>query len=714
MKIFRVFFLYLLSAIFLVLLTHISTAQLTPSESRILFQVQKILEYPQVLQGWNKWTNFCYLPSSPSLQIVCYNSHVIELTIVGNKTSNSLQTLSERFSIDSFFTVLTKLSNLKVLSIVSLGLWGPLPAKISRFWSLQVLNLSSNSIHGEIPPSISSMKSLRSLVLDDNLFNGTVPDLKRLTSLEELNLGNNKLGLEFPSLGNSLVSLVLRNNSLSSKIPSEFNHFDKLQKLDISSNEVSGNIPSSLFSLHSIQYLNLAENKLSGSLSMKISCGSSLTFVDISNNLLVGNLPSCIGSTSKSSNRTALYSGNCLSMRGSKDQHPTSYCKKEEALAAKPLEGNKWNSDMRIGLILGIIGGSVGISALLALVILLILRKTKAERIDNHVDRSVADKSSVHASLRPNTDTRRVPQTMRLVAIGLQPYRIFTLEEIEEATNNFDPSNLIGEGSEGQQYKGWIRDGSVVLINCVKLMHNNVTQNHIDVLSNLRHRHLVSVIGHCLIASQDHQQTATTLFLVYEHFSNGSLRDHLTDWRKKEVLKWPQRMAITIGIARGIQFLHTGIVPGIFGNKIKIEKILLDDSLGAKVSGYNIPLLFNHIDSTDNTAEKEDIYQFGVILLEVITGKSISSVNEVEELKDELERSISEAASVLRGVTDPTIRGSYAYDSMRTTVQITISCLSEVSSMRPSIEDVLWNLQYAIQVQENWSSSGNLGLGTRF
>ena len=75
----------------------------------------------------------------------------------------------------------------------------------------------------------------------------------------------------------------------------------------------------------------------------------------------------------------------------------------------------------------------------------------------------------------------------------------------------------------------------------------------------------------------------------------------------------------------------------------------------------------------------------------------------------QLERGLSEGASVLRGATDPSIRGSYAYESLRTTVQITISCLSKVTSMRPSVEDILWNLQYSIQVQENWTSSGNLG-----
>lgn len=160
------------------LLPPIPTAQLTPSESRILFQVQKLLEYPPALQGWSNWTNFCYLPPTSSLKIVCTSNRITELTVVGNKTSPSHlpqnfavsqpTTLSRSFSIDSFFTTVTKLSNLKVLSLVSLGLWGPLPAKINRFWSLEQLNISSNFISGSVPPSLASMKNLRTINLADN------------------------------------------------------------------------------------------------------------------------------------------------------------------------------------------------------------------------------------------------------------------------------------------------------------------------------------------------------------------------------------------------------------------------------------------------------------------------------------------------------------------------------------------------------------------
>ncbi|XP_057419370.1 probable LRR receptor-like serine/threonine-protein kinase At1g14390 isoform X2 [Lotus japonicus] len=657
--------IWLIPAIILLILVLAPTTsiaqQLTTTENRILFQVQKFLEYPQGLQ---EWTNFCFLPPSPSLKIVCSNGHVTELTIIGNKTS----LLSGSFSIDSFFTVITKLSNLKVLSLVSLGLWGPLPAKINRFSSLQVLNMSSNFIHGEIPSL--KLKNLTSLVLADNLFNGSVPpDLETLTCLEELNLGGNKLGSHFPSF---------------------------------------------LFSLPSLHQINLSSNHLSGNLSMPCAPASALTFVDISHNLLVGKLPSCI----IASKAEVLYSGNCL-LSVKQKQRPPSYCNKKAApaLAVKPPSSNskEKESGIKLGLLLGLIGGGivlVGIAGLL-LLLLLIFNKSKAKRSYHNSQTFVAHKFSPAV---PNVNVaRRVPQTTRLAAIGLPPYRIFTSEEIEDATNNFDASNLIEEGTQGQLYKGWLRDGSVVLVNCAKIKHRDLPYNssimqHLEILPNLRHRHMVSVVGHSVITHQDPPQSTTTVFIVFEYISNVSLRDQLTDRRKREILKWPQRMAISIGIARGVQFLHTEITPAIFGNNLKIHNILLDDSLNAKLSGYNIPLPSkeDNLEST-HSAEKEDIYLLGVILLEVITGRQIATSSEVQELKDELETGSSDTASILlRSAIDPSLRGSYAYESMRTAVQITINCLSKVPSKRPSIEDVLWNLHYSMQVQESWTSSGNL------
>lgn len=728
MESFWVFFCFLFS----VIIFPVSMGQLTPTEGRILLQVQQLLEYPEALQGWNNWTSFCYLPHSPSLKIVCTDNRVTELTIIGNKSSPSVsgdlkvsqQTLSEKFSIDAFFTVLTKLSHVKVLSLVSLGMWGHLPPKVNRFQALEVLNISSNFIYGELPRTISTFVSLRSIVLADNLLNGSVPDLRSLLLLEELNLGDNRFGPEFPSLGTSLVSVVLKNNSLRSVIPLGLMNFDRLQQFDISSNKFVGPIPSSIFYLPSIQYLNLAKNQFTGAFQTNISCSGNLRFVDISHNHLIGKLPSCVGSNS--SNLTVISSWNCLSGGNLGYQLPNSVCRKEALAVKPPTRNDAQKSSSKLGLILGVVAGIVGVLVVLGLLTLAIFRKSRPNKSETDIfnQGSVAYKSPLHSSSKPISEARHVPTTMGFGTLGLPPYHVFTLEEMEDATNNFDPSNLIAEGSQGQSYKGWLRDGSEVLVKCLKLKHKHSPQSlpqQMEAVTKLRHQHLVSVLGHCIVTYQEHPNTASTVFIVVEHVANGSLRDHLTDRRRREILKWPQRLGISIGIARGIQFLHTGNAPGIFGNNLKIENVLLNEKLTTKISNYNIPLRFKVGSESPlngpkfrsdlqgaQEAERDDIYQLGVILLEIITGKQVTSESELNELKLQLERGLTESASKLRALTDPSIRGTFAYESLTNTVQITLNCLSKDSRKRPSIADVLWNLQYSIQVQEGWASSEGL------
>lgn len=168
-----------------------------------------------------------------------------------------------------------------------------------------------------------------------------------------------------------------------------------------------------------------------------------------------------------------------------------------------------------------------------------------------------------------------------------------------------------------QVYKGWLQDGSTVLIKCLKVKQKHSPQAlkpHTEMISQLRHRHLVSVLGQCTVTYLDHPNTGSTVFVVLEYIGKGSLRDHLLgtydmiynrgewnmviklvalnflDWRKKAMLKWPQRMGITMGIAKGIQYLHTELASQNFGNDLKIDNILLDDSLTPKIASYNIPL----------------------------------------------------------------------------------------------------------------------------
>ncbi|KAF8099237.1 hypothetical protein N665_0247s0020 [Sinapis alba] len=718
---------YSLTFLLLLLLTSLSESQLTSSESRTLLEIQKHLQYPPILRSWSNFTNFCYLPSSPSFKILCSNGHVTELTVTGNRTVK----LSKTFSSDSLFTVLTKLSNLKTLSLVSLGISGPLPPKIIRFSSssLQSLNLSSNFISGKIPKEISSLKSLRSLVLANNQFNGSVPDLRGMSNLQELNLDGNKLGPDVvTSLASNLITVSLKNNSFGSKLPEQIKKLNKLQSLDLSSNKFVGSIPRFLFSLPLLQNLTLAQNLFSGSLPSL--CSSKLRVLDVSRNLLTGKLPSCLSSKTFH-NQTVLYTFNCLSVNGSpsaKYQRPVSFCENEAKQAVSAVksdtkdhqEKEEEDKGIELGLVIGIIIGVVLVSAVLAGLVMVRMRKSRSREVP--LEASNVDKVSVCSTATRSTtsktvpDPRRVPQTMRSAVIGLSPYRVFSLEELEEATNNFDAASLCGE----QLYKGCLREGIAVTVRCIKLKQKSSTSTQnlaqqMEVLSKLRHMHLASVLGHCIGTYQDHHPYAgSTIFIVQEYISNGSLRDYLTDWRKKEVLKWPQRMSIAIGVARGIQFLHTGVAPGIFGNNLEIENVLLDETLTVKLSGYTIPLPSKvGAETTSNEdGEKEDVYQFGVILLQIITGKVMAAASsELGSLKLQLENGLRDEPSVLRSLADPSVRGTYAYESLRTTVEFAINCLCEDQRKRPSIEDVVWNLQYTIQVQQGWTSSGNLGVG---
>lgn len=323
------------------------------------------------------------------------------------------QTLSEDFSIDSFIKTLSRLSSLKVVSLVALGIWGPLPDKIHRLSSLEVLDLSSNFLYGSIPPKISTMVKLQFVILDSNFFNGTLPhwldllsdltslslkrnqlngrfpssiariknltdlalshnnisgglpDLSSLTRLKVLDLRENKLDSELSAMPETLVTVLLSQNSLFGKIPRQFGELDQLQHLDLSSNSLGGLPPATLFSLPNISYLNLANNLLSGSLPDDLNCSYELGFVDVSDNRLMGRLPLCLSSSPD--RRVVKFNGNCLSI-DPQHQHKESYCREINVK-------NKQSQAKDIGVLVGVIGGVAIVLLLFALASLVFCRR---------------------------------------------------------------------------------------------------------------------------------------------------------------------------------------------------------------------------------------------------------------------------------------------------------------------------------------------------
>lgn len=761
---------YLFLVLAIILLSIGPTEQLQSSQAETLRRIQYLLDNPPVLSGWKDGTDFCNTEPNSSLTIVCYEESVTQLIIIGE---NGAPALPQNFSMDSFVTTLVKLPNLKVLTLVSLGLWGPLSGKIARLSSLEIFNVSSNFLYGALPHELSFLKSLQTLILDKNMFSGPlpdwtgkllnltvlslrqnsfngslpdalnnleslrvlslshnhfsdeVPDLSSLRNLQVLDLEDNAFEGQFPKLDNRLVTLILSKNKFRSGIPSELGSYYQLEHLDISFNSFVGPFLHSLLVLPTIIYLNIAGNKLTGMLSENQSCNDELTFVDLSSNLLTGSLPDCLSDSKK---RDVSYAKNCLAAED-QDQQPLSFCR-NEALAVGIVPGQKKRKQAtKTVLALGIVGGTLGGILLVGLIFLAIRRTNARKPKKSPPTRLITENASTGSGYTSKlfTDARYISQSMKLGALGLPPYRTYSLEEIEEATGNFDTSAFIGEGSHGQMYRGQLKNGSLLAIKCLKIKKSQSIQHfmhHIELISKLRHRHVVSALGHCFECYWD-DSSVSRIFLVFEYVPNGTLRSWISGRRGRQSLTWSQRIGATIGLAKGIQFLHTGIVPGLYSNNLKITDILVDQNLVAKISSYSLPLLAEMVKEGSKmpsggskeiiartNQDKTDIYDFGVILLEIISGRPFKSNSEVDVVKDQLQSSMMGDDTTRRSSVDSSVRRACSDQSLRTMMEICVRCLNKEPTDRPSIEDVLWNLQFAAQVQDAWRGDSQSSEGS--
>ncbi|KAL6582723.1 mitogen activated protein kinase [Orobanche minor] len=628
--------------------------------------------------------------------------------------------------------VVQNMTFLKEVWLHSNGFTGPLP-DMSGLRNLETLSLRDNSFTGSVPISLVNLESLKVVNLTNNLLQGPMPKFKD-SVLVDMTKDTNSFCLPQPGDCDPRVDVLLLIIK-SMNYPIKFSENWKgnnpcadwfgitcnngnITIVNFENMGLTGTVSPDFASVKSLQRLVLANNNLTGTIPEDLATLPGLIEFDVSNNHLYGKIPAfksnvivkTIGNPDIGKDKVSPNSTGSSSIPGT-ETNPQKNRKKSR----------NWT-----GVIMFSVIGGIFFVCLVGLAAFCLYRSNL-----KHFSRVQSPNVMVIQPRHPGSDNDSMKITVAGSCVGVGaltgPHTVsasetsdiqmieagnmvISIQVLRNVTNNFSQANILGRGGFGTVYKGELHDGTKI---AVKRMECGVItgtgtaefKSEIAVLTKVRHRHLVALLGYCLEGNEK--------LLVYEYMPQGTLSRHLFNWVDEglQPLEWTRRLTVALDVARGVEYLHGLAHQSFIHRDLKPSNILLGDDMRAKVADFGLVRLapegkgsiqtriagtFGYLAPeyavTGRVTTKVDVFSFGVILMELITGRKALDETQSEEsmhLVTWFKRMLLNKDTFSKAV-DPTIDlNEEALSNISTVAELAGHCCAREPYQRPDMGHIV-------------------------